>query len=261
MEFSPPRLASLGLFLGTVVVSTLLSAALCQRAMSAPAPAPSSVVPGRPPEPRTISVQGQADLSTTPDEVTIVVRIDTFHASLKQAKQENDRRARLLLARLPALGVSPKNAQTDEFSISPRQEGPYEKRVLAGYDVSKRVTLTICDVSQADAVLDELFEGGANALERVSFAPSKIAETRAEVRLLAVKAAQQKAEGLARQLGQKLGHPLKVEDTTDLGSSASLRLSNASYSNESAPASGPTLAAGKSRVQASVAVLFELQDP
>jgi len=260
METFAHRPPSQAIFLGTVVLSVLLSVALCQKAQSAPPPAALASAAARAPEPRTLAVQGQAEIGTTPDEVTIVVRVDSFHVSLRKAKRDNDQRAQALLARLPGLGVRPKDVQTESFYISPRYEGPPEKRTLAGYDVSKRITLSIDDVEKADALLSELFEGEANALERVSFSPSKIAEKQAEARLLAVKAARQKAEGQARELGQRLGHPLKVDDTSN-GYLAARGLANISYNNESAPAAGPTLAAGKTHVQASVSVLFELLDP
>ncbi len=257
MDTLPRRLPPFALFLGTIALSTLLSAALCQRAQSASPPAP--LAAARAPEPRTLSVQGQAEIGTMPDEVTIVVRINSFHASLKQAKQDNDQRARTLLAKLPTLGVDAKNAQTDEFTIGPRYEGSYDKRVLVGYEVSKRITLTLCEIEQADVLLGELFEKGANVLERVSFAPSKLIEKRAEARILAVKAAQQKAEAMAKELGQRLGRPLKVDDTTD-SQYVNHVASNVYLNNESPQASSQTLAAGRARVQASVAVVFELQE-
>lgn len=237
-----------------MVLPSVLLARQAQCASPSAAPAAARVA-----EPRSLSVQGQADVVTTPDEVTITTRVETFDRSLKVAKSENDRRVKLLLQLTAQHGVAAKDVQTSDFSITPRHEMIHDKRVLTGYDVHKRITLTLCDLDKAEALLGEVFEGGANALEQVSFQSSKLIEKRAEARLLAVQAARKKAEAMAGQLGQKLGHPLKVEEVNE--SFLHPRgVANYAFDNESAPSTGATLAAGKTRVHAMVSVQFELLD-
>ncbi|MCU0656799.1 MAG: SIMPL domain-containing protein [Polyangiaceae bacterium] len=209
-------------------------------------------------EPRTLAVHATGEVLTTPDELTLSFRIESFHRSLKAAKADNDGKIRQALQLIARSWVPSASVQTGEFTILPRMEGPYEHRTLTGYDVVKRVTVSRCDIDRADGLLQELFEGSANVLEGVHFAPSKLQEKRAEARKLAVQAARQKAEVIAGELGQRVGHPLKIEEAGEPG--FGVRQSNMITQNDSSPLESGTLAAGKARVQASVAVVFELVD-
>lgn len=212
----------------------------------------------RPAEPRTVSLQGTAEVLTSPDEVTISFRIETFDRSLKAAKTDNDEKAKKALQLLASQGIPAGSVQTGEFSIHQRMEGSYERRVMTGYDVVKRITVSRCDIARAERLLQELFEGSANVLEGVTFSPSQIREKRNEARKLAVQAAQQKAELMASELGQKLGRPLRIEEVTEAPFRHGGIQSNIMVQNDSTSADTSTLAAGKTKVQATVAVVFEL---
>lgn len=247
---------------------TLLGVALASPVLLAPRsasargePQATAAAPALKPERRTLSVQGTAEVLTTPDEVMIQFRIDSFDRSLKASKRDNDAKARNALATLEKGGVKAGAMQTSDFTITPRYEHASGQRVFQGYDVVKRVTVTHCNVEQADALLTELFENGANVLEGVHFSPSKLQEKRAEAKRLAVQGARRKAEAMAAELGQRLGPPITVQEASEGPWHGEYqRQVNAAYDNESAPASGPTLAAGKMKVQSTVSVVFELLD-
>jgi hypothetical protein len=83
---------------------------------------------------------------------------------------------------------------------------------------------------------------------------------RDQARELAVKAAREKAEALARALGQDIGRAQQIEEVPDMNYQFSGgMLSNSSYES-SAPAkvAGPSMAAGQKTISASVTVQFEL---
>jgi uncharacterized protein YggE len=241
-----------------------LAAALAGCAYPPPqVPAGATVAQAAPPPPRTVSVTGSGEIKTAPDEFVLSVGVDTFEAEAAAAKQANDRTMHALIAATQAAGVDPKDVRTENFNLGPRLEGPYDKRKLVGYEVRKNLVVIVRNGDKMEALLAELFKLGANRLDGISFGSSKIAEQRKEARALAMTAARDKAAAMAASLGQKLGRPLKIEeDPAEQGAYRPFGnpYANAFVNNDTHAAVGEALAPGKVRIQATVAVTFELTD-
>jgi uncharacterized protein len=241
-----------------------LAAALAVSACQSPQGPPTTIVaPAGPPSPRTVSVTGSGEVKTAPDELVVSVGVDSFEVEAVAAQQANDRVMRALIAATQAAGVDPKDVRTEGFSLGPRVEGPYDKRRTVGYEAKKTLVVMMRDAAKMEALLADLFKLGANRLDGITFGSSKIAEQRKEARALAMTAAREKATAMAASLGQKLGRPLKIEE--DPAEPGAYRPVGSSYanifsSNESRAVVGETLATGKVRLQASVAVTFELTE-
>ena len=119
------------------------------------------------------------------------------------------------------------------------------------------------DSEKVEVFLTELFKGGANRLDGVTYGSSKLLEQRKEARTLAVTAAREKAMAMATTLGQKLGRPLKIDEDAEAGRYQPLpgnMLTNAFSQTDTRGAIGDTMATGKIKIPASVAVTFELLD-
>jgi uncharacterized protein YggE len=240
-----------------------MAAAIAASACQAPQGPPGTIVAtAAPPPPRTVSVTASGEIKTAPDEFVLSVGVDTFEAEPAAAKQANDRTMHALIAATQAAGVDPKDVRTESFSLGPRLEGPYDKRHLVGYEAKKTLVAIVRDGEKMEALLADLFKLGANRLDGITFGSSKIADQRKEARQLAMTAAREKAAAMARALGQKLGRPLKIEeDPTQEGYRPfGSAYGNAFLNNESRAVVGEALATGKVRVQANVAVTFELAD-
>ena len=249
----------------TLALSALaLAAALAGCAYPPPqGPASALVAPAAPPPPRTVSVTGSGEIKTAPDEFVVTVGVDTFEAEAAAAKQANDRTMHALIAATQAAGVESRDVLTESFNLGPRYEGPYDKRKLVGYEVKKNLVVIVRNGDKMEGLLAELFKLGANRLDGISFGSSKISEQRKEARALAMTAARDKAAAMAASLGQKLGRPLKIEE--DAAESGAYRpfgsaYANAYDNNNTRAAVGEALATGKVRIQANVAVTFELTD-
>jgi hypothetical protein len=225
--------------------------------------APATIITSaQPPGPRSISVTGTAEIKTAPDEFVISVGVDSFAADPVAAKEANDHIMSALLSVTRGAAVDAKDVRTESFSLGPRFEGPYDSRRLTGYDAKKTLVVTMHDAEKVETVLAALFKSGANRLDGITYGSSKIIERRKEARNTAMAAAREKAEAMAAAVGQKVGRPLKIDEDHDAGGGwgrASL-LNNFSNDNKSQAVVAETMATGKIRVQASVAVTFELME-
>jgi uncharacterized protein len=223
---------------------------------------PTAVVAGAaPPPPRSISVTGTAEIATAPDEFTINVGVESFAAEPQAAKEANDRAMKALLASARAFAPDAKDVRTEGFTLQPHYEGPYDSHRLTGYDARKTLIVVLHDGDKVEVFLTELFKDGANRLDGVAYGSSRLLDQRKEARALAVIAAREKATAMATTLGQKLGRPLKIDEEPEAGRYQPLQgnlLNNSVAASDTRGSTGQSMAAGKIRIPAGVAVTFEL---
>lgn len=221
---------------------------------------PGTVISTTSPAPRTVAVTGMAEVETTPDEFVVTVGVDTTGPDAARAKSANDAIMRALLDVPRQLGVDPKWVRTEGFSLAPRFEGAWDARRLVGFEAHKTLVLVLHDDKQVEPALEALFRDGANRIEGVQFKSTKILEQRKLARTKAVAAAREKAEAMAGVLGQKVGRPLRIDETAEPSSSpwSPAPQSNVVFNNETRSELREAMAAGKIRVPATVAITFEL---
>ena len=104
-----------------------------------------------------------------------------------------------------------------------------------------------------------MLAAGANRFDRVQFHSSAVREKRAEARVLAIEAARDKAKAMAAALGQTLGAPLRVEEVA-LDPWRPPTMNNFSLTNDSTPQISETVASGRIKIAANVAVTFSLAE-
>jgi hypothetical protein len=163
-------------------------------------------------EPRSIEVTGDAEIRVTPNEVSIGVGVETWDKDLAAAKKANDEKAAKTLEKAKSMGVKPEHLQTDYISVEPRYKDGYEKKDFIGYFVRKTIVIRLKDVSKFEDVLSAALESGVNYVHGIHFRTTEIRKYRDQARSMAVKAAREKAEAVAGELGQKVGKPLKIKE-------------------------------------------------
>ena len=213
------------------------------------------------PEPRLITVTGEAEVNVVPDEVFFDVTVSTFNKDLRQAKAQTDERLKALIALTKKYGVAPEDTQTDYVKLEPRYRGNDESRMLLGYSVRKDLAFTLRDVSKAEGLLSEIIEGGVTRINSVRFQTSQLRKYRDQARALAIKAAQEKAVALTGVIGQKIGKAYSIEEEVPQRGYALQNItSNATVTVESDESSSEgTLALGQIKINARVTVRFELE--
>ena len=219
-------------------------------------------------QPPAIDVSGSADVKVVPDEVFIVLGVETSDPSLNIAKTKNDDSVRKLLALTKQFQLDPKYVQTDFISIEPWERDLRNGNSQKEYRVRKNIAITLKDVAKFEELLSRALESGVNHVHGIQFRTTELRKHRDQAREMAIKAAREKAQLLAVQLGRKVGPAVRVSEYgggwysaynwwgQNYGSNAMSQVS--SQAGEAGPSSG-TIALGQITVTATVSVSFGLE--
>lgn len=221
-------------------------------------------------EPGYITVTGDADVRVVPDEVLLTLGVETWDEELSVAKLQNDNRVKAVLDIARGYGVESRHIQTDLISIEPRYHDNYEKDRLIGYFVRKTIVITLKDISRFEDLLTSILAADVNYVHGIQFRTTELRQHRDQARALAIKAAQEKAEVMAGELGQTVGGPTSIrEDHAGwyawYGSWWGYRWGNGMAQNViqevggNNPVDGDAIAPGQITVNARVTVTFELE--
>jgi len=221
---------------------------------------------------RLISVTGDAEIKVVPDEVVLVLGVETSNLILKDAKYRNDQAVRAVMAVTDRYGIDRKNVQTDYFTIDPRYEDRPEsgvyKHIFTGYFIRKNIVITLKDMSKYEDVLSGVLEAGANYVEGIQFMTTDLRKYRDQARENAIGAAKEKAEALAGKLGIKIGRAFSISEDGGYwyygnnNQRFAGQMQNASSYAGNDGAAGPegsTISPGQISVTARVSVSFELE--
>lgn len=215
------------------------------------------------PEPRLVTVAGEAEVNVAPDEVVFDLTVSTFNKEMRLAKSQTDERVKNLIALAKRYGVADADTQTDYINLTPHYRGNNEARTLLGYSVRKDLVITLRDVTRAEGLLSELLAGDVTRINTVSFRSSQMRKHRDQARDLAMKAAREKAAALAGAVGQKIGKAHSIEEDVPTRSYAAQNVMSNAVAFESgsgdSSASDGTLALGRIKISARVTVKFELE--
>jgi uncharacterized protein YggE len=174
--------------------------------------APVAAAPGSP-DPRTITVTGDADVKVPPDEVILTLGVETWDKELGTAKRQNDAIVARVLKAAEDRGVDPQHVQTDYLSIEPRyRSDTYGPGDFIGYFVRKTIVVTLKDITAFEDLLSDALEAGATHVHGIEFRTSELRVHRDAARALAIQAAREKAIALAAELGQGVGRPTDIRE-------------------------------------------------
>jgi uncharacterized protein YggE len=211
------------------------------------------------PEPRLITVTGEAEVLVVPDEVVFDLTVQNINREMRLAKTQTDEQLKKLLELTRRYKIDPKDVQTDYIKLEPRYRGNDESRTFIGYAVRKDLVFTLRDVSRAEELLSEVMESGITRVNGVRFQTSQMRKYRDQARALAIRAAQEKAVALTAEIGQKIGKAYSIEEETAGGNPyANVSQNSFGMSGGEVASSEGTLALGQIKVTARVTVRFEL---
>ena len=232
------------------------------------APAAGQVITSTPARQHTISVTGNAEVLVIPDEVDLTLGVETWNKSLEEARTQNDQIVKAVLEIAQSHGVEEKNIQTDFIQIQPRYDD-YAQRQFIGYFVRKTVVIKLKDITKFEDLLAAALEAGVNYIHGIEFRTSELRKYKDEARALALKAAQEKATAMAKELGQEISQPISIREEWSQwwspynswwgygGMPASQNV--VQNAGGTSPQTEGGISAGQISVSASVAVEFELK--
>lgn len=214
---------------------------------------------------RSITISGDAEVKVVPDEVVINMAVETNNADLDKAREENDKKVSSILAMVKKLGVEEKFIQTDYLSVEPRydytvQYNNERERKFLGYYMTKNISITLRDVSKFEKLIADALKLGTNYVRGINFQTTELRKHRDQARLMAVRAAKEKATALASELGQKIGKPITISESSyNVPMYKNVSKYAVSEMNMSTGSNDEVIALGQIDVKASVSVTFELE--
>src|SRR5579871_119369 len=217
----------------------------------------------------TINVTGDAEVKVAPDQVILNLGVEVHSKLLEEARKENDRRIRAVRATAARMGIADKDVQTDfiQLGIQYNNDGI----TPSYYYTRKSIVLTLHEVDKMEEVLAAAVDAGATHIHGVEFQTTKMREYRDQARVMAVKAAGEKARDMASAAGMRVvGGPVSIVAAQYGGGSCYVSgwwggnggtMAQNSFVNASGDAGGPqgTVALGRISVTASVSMQFNLQ--
>jgi uncharacterized protein YggE len=212
-------------------------------------------------DPRLITVTGDAVIRVQPDEIVFKIEVENVDKDIVAAKRVNDEGVKKVLALARSHQVEPQNIKTDYISVEPSYSDRTDDkpREFIGYTVSKTVVIRLRDLSRFEGLLSDALQAGVHRVYGVEFHTTQIRKYRDQARALAIKAAQEKAIAMTREINQKIGKAYSIQEggSSERGDPlANITLNTGgNYSNGE---SDTTFAIGQIMVSARVTVSFEL---
>jgi uncharacterized protein len=153
----------------------------------------------------SISVSGDAEVLVMPDEVILSLGVESFDKVLKTAKIANDDAIKRTIAVARGYGIPAEYIQTDYLGIEPRHRDSQVAFELLGYDVRKSVVIRLRDISKFENLLSDVLDAGVTHVHMIEFRTTELRKYRDQARVMALKAAREKAALLAREAGHAIG--------------------------------------------------------
>lgn len=203
-----------------------------------------------------IEVTGKADMEVTPDEIFLKIRINELDNKAKVTVEELEK---MMMNTLLALNIDvEKNLTIVDFSSNFKSYLLKRTAIMT----SKEYQLKLSDGKTTAAVFAELEKIGISNISIEQVGHSKMEELQDQVKVLAIKAARDKAKMLAEGIDQTIGGALFVQE---LGNGYYPRVQRAgnimlkTYAGAEAEAVLPDIEFEKIKLEYSILVKFELK--
>lgn len=214
----------------------------------------------------TVQVTGTAEIFVVPDEVTFSLKVAKSDKNLVTAKNQNDENVGRILAIAKRFNIDSKDVKTDFITVAEKfdrkrldaKDEEYSN-IFAGYTVSKTVIVKLKDLKKFEEFFTEVVKIGVTQISNVSFQSSELRKYKDQARLMAIRAAREKAVAIAGAINQEVGKAVLIEEKDiDSYRSPYANASSNSFSISDERDDTNTLAIGTISVKAQVEVQFLL---
>lgn len=216
------------------------------------------------PYPKTITVNGSAEMEIVPDEIYVQVDLKEYEKK-GQGKQTIDKIRQEFLTAVRSLGL-PDSAVSiaayDGYNGNPwwRKKNKLKDELYSS--ISYQVKLR--NSAQVDQLVDKLDDAATQNFFIQRTSHSKLAEFRKNLKIQAVKAAKEKADYLAKAIDESIGVAVTINEPTEYyqpyyGNMASNRMMRAEMAQDAAGADQPQADFKKIKLKYDVSVVFALK--
>ena len=204
-----------------------------------------------------LSLSATGEVRLKPDQATVSAGVVSRADTAAQAVRDNAAAMTAVFGELTGAGVAERDMQTRQLSVSPIYERPDrtgqgEPRIT-GYEARNTLSALVRDIDQVGAVIDAVFEAGANTLNGVQFSSSEISEARDEARRRAVAELMARRDLYAEAAGFEVVRLLSLSESGGAQPYPMMMRAEAAMADASTP-----VAAGELTVSASVNAVWEI---
>jgi uncharacterized protein YggE len=162
---------------------------------------------------RSIQVSGTAVINVTPDRALIQLGVQSNGITPGAVEALNSAATQAVIKAIRSLGVDSQDIATDWYIIEPVYED-YDSLYIKGYRIHNVVAITLRDVSKTSQVIAAALQAGANQVVNVDLYTSELRKYRDQAREMAMKAAREKAQALAKAAGAEAGCVLTINENS-----------------------------------------------
>jgi uncharacterized protein YggE len=156
--------------------------------------------------PRTINVNGNAEVVLSPDIAYVSIGVHSEAKEAKAAVASNNALTQAVIDAIKGKGVDPKDIKTTNFSVYQQQKYSPTGEDLGSMFVSDNtVYVTMRDITKVGEILDASINAGANNIYGITFDVADKDAALATGREQAIADAKAQAEQLAKATGATLG--------------------------------------------------------
>lgn len=204
---------------------------------------------------RTIEVNGNGEVHTSPDTADLDLAIDTQARTAEQAAGSNAALATKVIDALKSKLGNKGRITTGGYSLNPEyDQRPSRKPTIVGYEAQNTVTLNTGALDLVGALIDTAIAAGANRVNSLSFSIKEDTRARTEAIAIATRDARAQALALASALGVKLGRVVKAT-TVSQARPIPIRMERAM----AMPAMATPVEPGEVTVPATVSLTYEIE--
>jgi uncharacterized protein YggE len=226
---------------------------------------------------RYLIVTGEGEVVAEPDEALFAIGIRTEHTDIDSVLTQNDEKLRKLIALASELGIATADIRKDPLAVVPDEvvtsdvalgfsKGAFgsDGKDMKQYRAHRSVTVKLRRLNDFTTFLARIYKLDLKLESTPFLHASNESKLREQVRLAAIRDAEEKATGMVTTLGRKGGITVQSLDSWDEWSSGDPGGSQSPYRGDSempaAYRSGdPRVQAGTIVYRATVRVLYEMK--
>jgi uncharacterized protein YggE len=211
-----------------------------------------------------VTAEGDAEVRVVPDEFVLAFGIETRGLDLAAVSRANEEAVGRVVANAKSAGAGERHIQTGYTDIRPRYDEERDRArplTLLGYVVERSVVVTLTDPTKVSELRTRALMAGANHLYGLNLHARELRKHRDQARLLAVRAAREKAAAIAAELGQKIGraHTINIDPEPSARGFMPSPMQNVVLEAGGESATDERFAPGQIAIRAKVRVQFELE--
>ncbi|HAH68144.1 MAG TPA: hypothetical protein DCL68_06415 [Gammaproteobacteria bacterium] len=161
----------------------------------------------------TVTVEGKAEVSVTPDEAILNLGVEMEGRDLSAMTKRVAETINAFLKLTEDMNIKKNDVMTSGVNINPkyRYENKTGRRIFDGYSISRSIKVDIRNISQLGSIIERSVEQGINNISAPIFRVSQEDQIIQSLHSLAVEDALKRAGALVNPLNASVGKAVKID--------------------------------------------------